>query len=292
MPTRRGFLGSLLALPALAPFVGKVIEPVVSPEGISMDPAARTAASRVVVRSSILPSEAAPFHALLCRKQIREVHGATFEMRDGEENHCQIFRHPFSGVELTRRGTRKRELAAEEIRWHLNEHFTDIDYALLFGKRYIREDRGRRQTFMGGMEFFRAPSVALRGMDPIAWIVSHPETMKWGRGGTHAGSGTKHLLLSPEKASAMAASRGLAAINEYKGEWGRVIPIPVPALRYHSGTQHERAFLVDIEELRLVAMRGRNTRLVVSDHEDTAEYISDVSLNIENPEAHTVFSLV
>lgn len=224
-------------------------------------------------------------------------------------NYTQIFRTPFSFT--------GRDLVTEfyggddqmnETKWQSIEHKTSIEYAMFFGKRHLIAQGGglKQRTFTGGLDW---------ALNTNAWNVSGvtltkkvldetlEEALRWGKGGTYQGAGTKYLL---------ASSRWITAINqlvnnqlqyrildksigfkamEYVSAHGTMLMVRSPLLdAYHS----DRAYLVDLNHIDYVVLRRRDTRLLDNRQEndrdgESFEYFTDCGLQVQEEFAHTKF---
>lgn len=222
-------------------------------------------------------------------------------------NYTQIFRTPFSFT--------GRDLVTEfyggddqmnETKWQSIEHKTSIEYAMFFGKRHLIAAGGglKQRTFTGGLDWH---------LNTNAWNVSGvtltkkvldeflEEGLRWGKGGTYQGAGTKYLL---------ASSRWITAINqlvnnqlqyrtldkqigfkamEYVSAHGTMLMVRSPLLdAYHS----DRAYLVDLNHIDYVVLRRRDTKLLDNRQENdrdgqSFEYFTDCGLQVQEEFAHT-----
>lgn len=223
-------------------------------------------------------------------------------------NRTQIIRTAF--------GFTGRDLAVElyggrdemtETKWQSIEHKKSIEYLMLFGKKHLITGT-HQQTFSDGLDNRIATNrwnIAGTDLTEDAWVAFLEQGMKWGKGGTQNGSGTKYLLCSSRWLSAINAfardrlqyrvldeSIGFAA-TEYKSPFGRVLLLPMPLLDYY---HPDRSYLVDFNHGRYVYLRGRDTKL----HYDRQgngidgkvnEYISDVGSQWEFEHAHSALFL-
>src|SRR5574340_427877 len=192
-----------------------------------------------------------------------------------EYNYTQIIRTPF--------GFTGRDLQTElyggrdemtETKWQAIEHKKSIEYAMGFGKRDTRTGT-HVQTFTRGVDQWIVTNrwnVEGVTLTERAFVDFLEVAMKWGKGGNQNGSGTKYLL---------ASSRWLTEINSWVGDRLRYKPIDnsigFSAQEYNSPHGNvellrwplldyfhpDRAFLLDMNHLRYVYMRGRDTKLYV-----------------------------
>lgn len=222
-------------------------------------------------------------------------------------NYTQIFRKPFAFT--------GRDLVTElyggddkmtETKWQAMEHKKDIEYAMFFGKRHVIAGAGgvKQRTFTGGLDW---------ALNTNAWNVSGvslnkrvfdeflEEGLRWGKGGTYFGAGTKYLL---------ASSRWITEINsfvnnqlqyrildkqigfkamEYVSPHGTVMLVRSPLLdAFHA----DRAYLVDLNHIDYVTLRKRNTKLLDNREEndrdgEAYEFFTDCGLQVSEEFAHS-----
>jgi len=220
-------------------------------------------------------------------------------------NFTEIIRTPF--------GFTGRDLVVElyggrdemtETKWQAIEHKKSIEYAMFFGKRHIITGT-HQQTFTGGLEYWISTNkwnVSNTQLTERAFIEFLEEGMKFGRGGNINGSGTKYLLCS---------SRWLTEINawannkleyrtldsqigfkamEYISPHGSVMLLRAPLL---DKDHPDMAFLLDLNHLRYVNLRQRDTKLLVDRQANDVdaksnEYFSDVGVQVEFEHAHSM----
>lgn len=220
-----------------------------------------------------------------------------------EYNYTQIIRTPF--------GFTGRDLQTElyggrdemtETKWQAIEHKKSIEYAMGFGKRDTRTGT-HVQTFTRGVDSFivtnrwNVEGITLTERSFVDFL---EVGMKWGKGGNQNGSGTKYLLCS---------SRWLTEINSWVGDRLRYKPIDekigFSAMEYaspHGSVEllrwplldyfhPDRAFLLDMNHIRYVYMRGRDTKLYVDRQANdidgkTNEYLSDCGVQVNFEHAH------
>lgn len=220
-----------------------------------------------------------------------------------EYNYTQIIRTPF--------GFTGRDLQTElyggrdemtETKWQAIEHKKSIEYAMGFGKRDTRTGT-HVQTFTRGVDNWIVTNrwnVEGVSLTERAFVDFLEVAMKWGKGGNQNGSGTKYLLCS---------SRWLTEINSWVGDRLRYKPIDdsmgFSAQEYNSPHGNvellrwplldyfhpDRAFLLDMNHIRYVYMRGRDTKLYVDRQANdidgkTNEYLSDCGVQVNFEHAH------
>jgi hypothetical protein len=219
-------------------------------------------------------------------------------------NFTQIIRTPF--------GFTGRDLQTElyggrdemtETKWQAIEHKKSIEYALAFGKRHTMTGTHQR-TFTNGLDNailtnrWNVEGVSLTERSFVEFL---EVAMKWGKGGNQNGSGTKYLL---------ASSAWLTEINGWVGDrlryktldksigfeaqvfnspHGNVNIIRWPLLDYF---HPDKAFLLDLNHIRYVYMRGRDTKLLYDRQGNdidgkTNEYFSDVGAQIDFEHSHS-----
>jgi hypothetical protein len=221
-----------------------------------------------------------------------------------EFNYTQIIRTPF--------GFTGRDLQTElyggrdemtETKWQAIEHKKSIEYAMGFGKRDLRTP-GHQQTFTRGVDSFivtnrwNVEGVSLTERSFVDFL---EVAMKWGKGGNQNGSGTKYLLCSSRWLTEINAwvgdrlrykpiddSIGFAA-QEFNSPHGNVELLRWPLLDYY---HPDRAFLLDLNHIRYVHHRGRDTKLYVDRQANdvdgkTNEYLSDVGVQVNFEHAHS-----
>lgn len=194
-----------------------------------------------------------------------------------------------------------------ETKWQSIEHKKSIEYLMVFGKQHLITGT-HQQTFTDGLDnriITNRWNVASADFTEEAWIAFLEEGMRWGKGGNQNGAGTKYLFCP---------SRWLSAINgfvhdrlqyrvlddqigfkamEYVSPHGRVMLLHMPILDYY---HPNRSYLVDLNHVRYVYLRGRDTKL----HYDRQgngidgkvnEYISDVGAQVEMEHSHAALYL-
>jgi hypothetical protein len=190
-----------------------------------------------------------------------------------------------------------------ETKWQSIEHKKSIEYLMMFGKKHIITG-SHQQTFSDGLDnriVTNRWNIAGTDFTEEAWIAFLEEGLKWGKGGNQNGKGTKYLLGSSKWLSAINGfvkdrlqyrpldeKIGFSAM-EYVSPHGRVMILHSPLLDYY---HPERAYLVDLNHVRYVFLRGRDTKL----HYDRQgngidgkinEYISDVGSQVEFEHSHS-----
>lgn len=220
-----------------------------------------------------------------------------------EYNYTQIIRTPF--------GFTGRDLQTElyggrdemtETKWQAIEHKKSIEYAMGFGKRDSITGT-HVKTFTRGVDSFIVTNrwnVEGVALTERAFVDFLEVAMKWGKGGNQNGSGTKYLLCS---------SRWLTEINSWVGDRLRYKPIDesigFSAQEYNSPHGNiellrwplldyfhpDRAFLLDMNHIRYVYMRGRDTKLYVDRQANdidgkTNEYLTDCGVQVNFEHAH------
>lgn len=194
-----------------------------------------------------------------------------------------------------------------ETKWQSIEHKRSIEYLMMFGKKHLITGT-HQQGFSDGLDNRIATNrwnIASTDLTEEAWIAFLEEGLKWGKGGNQNGKGTKYLLCSSQwlsKLNGFARDRlqyrvldesiGFSAM-EYVSPHGRVMMLHSPLLDYY---HPERAYLVDLNHVRYVYLRGRDTKL----HYDRQgngidgkinEYISDVGSQTEFEHSHSALFL-
>ncbi len=189
-------------------------------------------------------------------------------------NYTQIIRTPFgfTGRDLqTELYGGKDEMT--ETKWQAIEHKKSIEYAMAFGKRHLITGTHQR-TFTNGLDNailsnrWNVEGITLTERSFTEFL---EVAMKWGKGGNQNGSGTKYLLASSAWLTEINAwvgdrlrykildkSIGFSA-QEYNSPHGNVELIRWPLLDYF---HPDKAFLLDLNHIRYVYMRGRDTKLL------------------------------
>jgi hypothetical protein len=221
-------------------------------------------------------------------------------------NYTECIRTPF--------GFTGRDLATElyggkdemtETKWQAIEHKKSIELAMWFGKRALTTVTHQR-TFMGGVDQAIATNVwNVSGTDINYRTINEALEygMKWGKGGNLArGSGTKYLF---------ASSRWITVFNDlaisksnftttpldkqigfecfkYVSPHGTIMVLPTPLF---DENHPDLAYLLDLNHLRYVYLRGRDTKLFYDRQNNDVdgrinEYMSDVGLQVEFEHAH------
>lgn len=194
-----------------------------------------------------------------------------------------------------------------ETKWQAIEHKKSIEYLLLFGKQHLITGT-HQQSFSDGLDNRIATNrwnIASADLTEDAWISFLEYGMRWGRGGSQNGSGTKYLLGSARwltQLNAFARDRiryepldesiGFNATS-YTSPHGKVMFLHAPILdKYHP----ERAYLVDMNHGRYVYLRGRDTKLFYDRQGNGIdgkinEYITDCGSQWEFEHAHSALFL-
>ena len=218
-------------------------------------------------------------------------------------NYTQIVRTPF--------GFTGRDLQVElyggrdemtETKWQAIEHKKSIEYAMAFGKRHLITGT-HQQTFTDGIDnriVTNRWNVAGTTLSERAFVEFLEVGMKWGKGGNQNGSGTKYLLCSSRWLTEINAwvgdrlrykvlddSIGFAA-QEFNSPHGNVELIRWPLLDYY---HPDRAYLLDLNHVRYVYLRGRDTKLLYDRQANdidgkTNEYFSDCGAQTEFEHSH------
>lgn len=162
-----------------------------------------------------------------------------------------------------------------EEKWHAIEHARDIENTLLFGKRHKLTGAGGLPVyFSGGLEYFIRTNVwDLGGNVPreTQWVEFLEEAMKWGRGGNLEGGGTKYFFCGARWQTVIESwgrdkieyrnhdtILGLR-LGEYQTAHGRVIIVRDHLLTGEAFGHY--AFLVDMNHVRYVFLKGNDTKL-------------------------------
>lgn len=190
-----------------------------------------------------------------------------------------------------------------ETKWQSIEHKKSIEYLMFFGKQHLITGT-HQQTFSDGLDsriVTNRWNVSGTEVTEASFVEFLEEGMRWGKGGSQNGSGTKYLF---------ASSRWISLINswarerlqykvlddtigfkamEYQSPHGRVEILHTPIL---DKNHKDRSYLVDLNHVRYVHLRGRDTKL----HYDRQgngidgkinEYISDVGSQTEFEHSHS-----
>ena len=223
-------------------------------------------------------------------------------------NFTQIFRTPYgwTGRQLNTEfyGGSDKDVVRK---WAAVEHAKGLEYSLFFGKKALLTDStsGKLITMTGGLNYhiktnvYDVQSNAIDETQFIRWLES---CMAYGDGGNLNGRGVKYLFASPRFCSdfqllmkdrlrhtPIDKQFGLWA-EDYESAHGMVRIVRTPSLRGNNGTF---SFLVDLNHIRYVAHRGRDTKLL-EDREangvdgEREELMSDVGWQVEVEEAHGV----
>lgn len=201
----------------------------------------------------------------------RKVTSVRFEMGpDGVQQVCQIHRTPF------------QDRGPEDVAWARSEHVSSVTYSMLLGKK---KETPVERTQMGGVAHF----VDIKRTPLVRPLPGHliSDAMRWGSGGTAAGSGKKFLVASRRVLGALLPgykpSQRLEACTLRQCP-GNLYPLEEPYL------SDRWAFVLDLNHLRYAYLRGRDFLLLRENAEDcTAEFLSDCAIDIDVFPAHTVF---
>lgn len=224
---------------------------------------------------------------------------------DAEFNYTEIIKtgYGFTGRQINTDLYGGKDQMTER-KWFGIEHTKSIEKMMFFGTRHLITGT-HQQTFSGGLEFFIKSNIwNLGGTVPSerAFVEFLEEGMRWGRGGSQEGSGTKYLFASSRwvteleffakdklQYKVLDKQIGLAAM-EYVSAHGRVMIIRTPILDYN---HPDFAFLVDLNHVRYVRHQGRDTKLMKSieanDLDGSEEqYVSDVGCQVELEASHSI----
>jgi hypothetical protein len=221
-------------------------------------------------------------------------------------NYTQIFRTPFgfTGRQVNTEfyGGNDKDVIR---RWAAVEHAKSLEWSLFFGKKALLVDSGtgKLQTLSGGLlnhiktNIYDLQGNALDEENFVKWL---EHAMVYGDGGNLNGRGVKYLFASPRICTDIqfwAADRlRHTVIDKQFGLWaedfetahGMVRIVRTPSLRNNNGSY---AFLTDMNHIRYVAHKGRDTKLY-EDRQgngvdgELEEYLSDVGWQVEIEEAH------
>lgn len=190
-----------------------------------------------------------------------------------------------------------------ETKWQAIEHKKSIEYAMAFGKRHLITGT-HQQTFTDGIDsriVTNRWNVAGTALSERAFVEFLEVGMKWGKGGNQNGSGTKYLLCSSRwlteinswvgdrlRYKVLDDSIGFSA-QEFNSPHGNVELIRWPLLDYF---HPDRAYLLDLNHIRYVYLRGRDTKLLYDRQANdidgkTNEYFSDVGAQTEFEHSHS-----
>ncbi len=224
---------------------------------------------------------------------------------DAEYNYTEIIRTPFgfTGRQVNTDLYGGKDQMTER-KWFGIEHTKSIEKMMFFGGRHLITGT-HQQTFSGGLEFFIKSNIwNLGGTVPTerSFVEFLEEGMRWGRGGSQEGSGTKYLFASSRwvteleffakdklQYKVLDKQIGLSAM-EYVSAHGRVMILRTPILDYN---HPDFAFLVDLNHVRYVRHQGRDTKLLKGrqgngvDGEEE-EYMSDVGCQVELEASHSI----
>lgn len=219
-------------------------------------------------------------------------------------NYTQIIRTPF--------GFTGRDLQTElyggrdemtETKWQAIEHKKSIEYMMGFGKRHLDTSGTHYRSFSGGLDekvVTNRWNVAGVELTERSFVEFLEVAMKWGKGGNQNGSGTKYMLCSSAwlteingwvgdrlRYKVLDDSIGFAA-QEFNSPHGNVELIRWPLLDYF---HPDRAFLIDMNHIRYVYFRGRDTKLLYDRQDNDVdgrinEYMSDVGAQVDFEHSH------
>jgi hypothetical protein len=221
-------------------------------------------------------------------------------------NYTQTFRTPFSfgGRELNTDMFGAKDLNAEQ-KWQASEHAQFIERALWWGVRDTVTDATTSKTnsFTGGVHYWiqNRNEWDLNGIDFNERNLTEylEEAMRYGRGG-RGGKKTKYLFCGSRYVTEVESwakdrlryvpSSKIYGLNAsvYQSFHGRIILIDHPLFE---GENADKAFLLDLNHLRLVQHQGRSTRLLRNRQGNgidgvTHEFMSDLGLEVQLPFAH------
>lgn len=221
-------------------------------------------------------------------------------------NYTQIFRTPygFTGRQLNTEfyGGQDKEVIRK---WAAVEHAKSLENSLFFGKKALLTDStsGKLITLTAGLlssvktNVYDVQNNPLDETNFVKWL---EYAMIYGDGGNLNGRGMKYLFASPRICTDIqfwAADRlRHTPIDKQYGLWaedfdtahGMVRIVRTPSLRAKNG---QFGFLMDMNHVRYVAHRGRDTKLY-EDRQgngldaEMEELLSDVGWQIEMEEAH------
>ena len=223
-------------------------------------------------------------------------------------NYTQIIRTPFAFT--------GRDLATElyggsdkmnETKWQGVKHKRLIEKAMLFGKRHKIDASGstHERTFTGGLEW----AITTNRWDVSGITLTKSvfdqfleSALREGKGGYLYGSGTKYFFhssrwgtLFSEWADVKLEYRvldkqyGMKA-NVYQSPHGRLMLVHAPILDEPGAAGS--GFIVDVNHVDHVTLRGRGTKLLSGREEndrdgEAYEYFSDIGLQVEHEKAHS-----
>jgi hypothetical protein len=194
-----------------------------------------------------------------------------------------------------------------ETKWQAIEHKKSIEYLMLLGKVHILTGT-HQQTFSDGLDnriVTNRWNIAGTDFTEDAWVAFLEQGLKWGKGGNQNGNATKYLFASSKwlsEINGVARDRlqyrvldnqiGFSAM-EYVSPHGRVMILHSPLLDYY---HPDRAYLGDLNHIRYVFLRGRDTKLFYDRQGNgidgkVNEYISDCGAQIEFEHSHSALFL-
>lgn len=223
------------------------------------------------------------------------------------DNYTQIFRDPF---ELTETELNSLMHADQDLPYQIRkrgiEHMRAIEYATWFGiPSAATGSGGKPARTMGGIWYYMKENASAARVVSNA-TPSKAEFLAWIRDGFRYGSRNKVLFACPILMSAFEAwgiadlqtrpSDGTYGINitRWVSPHGNIAIVNHKMLEGpNPGTVGGWAFLLDMEKIRYVALRNRDTKLLTgrqANDQDSyeAEYLTECSLEFKNPECHSV----
>ena len=223
------------------------------------------------------------------------------------DNYTQIFKTPFELTETELQSLMEGEADLPyQTRKKGIEHARAIEYASIWGiPGVLTGANGKPERMMGGLWWYLKENAAAANLASQAEITA-AEFLTWLRAGFRYGSSKKVLLACPLVLSAI-ESWGYAKLNTFSSDktfginitnWTsphgdiaiinhKMLEGPLP------GTAGGWAFLLDMEKIKRVYLRGRDTKLQTNIQENDrdsykAQYLSEVSLEVKNPNCHGV----
>lgn len=224
------------------------------------------------------------------------------------DNYTQIFKTPFrlTETELNSLMEGEQDLPYQTRKKGI-EHAREIEYSFFWGlPSYANTGaNGKPKRTMGGLWWFLKENAPAANLASQAEITS-AEFMAWLRACFFYGSSRKVLFACPLVLSAI-ESWGFAKLNTYTTDkqfginitkW--VSPHGEIAIINHKmlagpnpGTVGGWAFLLDMDNVKYVHLRNRDTKLItgIQDNdadEYAAQYLTECSLQVKLPETHGV----
>jgi hypothetical protein len=224
-------------------------------------------------------------------------------------NYTQIFKTAF--------GFTGRDLATElyggddkptETKWQGMRHKKDIEFSFIFGNRHVIAASGatKERTFTGGLEWaintnrWNVSGVALNSRVFNEFL---EEALRWGKGGRQqAGESIKYLFHSSrwgteihdwmdKKLEYAVLDKQIGfKVAKYVSPHGVVMLVPTPILDEFAP---DRAYLLDLNHIDYVYLRGRDTKLL-DDQEETDrdgeafQFQSDCGIQVSDEASHSV----